>query len=200
MSTITWPTGAEWVPRACQFGLIQPALDSRSPLSGDSKTVELPGARWGLTMELISHRAAQRAQVEALVNRLRGRVNRLAIWHPARPEPIGTLRGSPTTVSTISAGATSVSLNATTGTTLLAGDMLSLNGQLNQVATDTTAASGTMAVSLVVPMRASCAGGSSVTLIRPTGLFVLKASGVAIAYEAGGFSPPVTLELEEVFA
>lgn len=195
----TWPTDRAMQPVSAVFNLLTPSLDSTSPITGDAKEVELLGARWVYSPTFPAQNPADRAKLEAWLNRLAGRVGRLRMWHPGRVLPKGTLRGSPLTVGTTAQHARQVTLAATNGKTLLMGDMIGVGGQLNQVSDDCVASGGQIIVPLVVPMRAQVAGGTAVVLDRPTALFALPNTGVPVPY-APGICPPFAVDLIERFA
>lgn len=179
MTTYTWPTTRLFTPTSVEWRLIPNVIRSNvSPFSGHSQTVEVPGARWAALLNLTANRNADRAQIEAWLNKVRGAANRIALWHHVRPVPRGTLQANTTTTATAASGATSITIAATTGLTLLAGDMLSVataNGksQLVQVTQDTVAVSSSMTVAFTAPLRWSVNNGATVTVVRPTAEFVL---------------------------
>lgn len=182
MTTYTWPTSRVFTPATIEWRLIPNVIRSNvSPFSGHSQTVEVPGARWAALLNLTANRNADRAQIEAWLNKVRGAANRIALWHPVRPLPRGTLQANTTTNATAAAGATSITIAATTGLTLLAGDMISIatansKTQLVQVTQDTAAVSSSMTVAFTAPLRWSVASGAAVVVIRPTAEFVLDDS------------------------
>jgi len=179
MTTYTWPTTRSFKPASAEWRLVPNIIRApMSPFNGHVQTVEVPGARWTCVINLIPHVNADRAEVEAWLNRVRGAANRIAMWHPVRPLPRGTLQANTTTNATAAAGATSITIAATTGLTLLAGDMLSVatensKTQLVQVVTDTVSVAGSMTVAFTAPLRWSVANGAAVVVIRPTADFIL---------------------------
>lgn len=179
MTVYTWPTDRLFVPGTIEWRLVPNIIRSNaSPFSGHMQTVEVPGARWAVLLNLTANRNADRAQIEAWLSKVRGAANRIALWHPVRPTPRGTLQANTTTNATAAAGATSITIAATTGLTLLAGDMLSVatansKTQLVQVTQDTTAVSSSMTVAFTAPLRWSVNSGATVVVVRPTAEFVL---------------------------
>jgi hypothetical protein len=173
-----------------------------SPFNGHMQTVEVPGARWTALLTLTPHRNADRAEVEAWLNKIRGAANRIALWHPMRPLPRGTLQANTTTNATAAAGAVSITIAATTGLTLLAGDMISVatensKTQLVQVVQDATSAASSMTVAFTPPMRWSVANGAAVVVIRPTASFMLD-DAPSIPY-APVVSPGFSISLTEAY-
>lgn len=204
MTTYTWPTSRAFkFATAAEWRLVPNIIrSSMSPFNGHAQTVEAPGARWTAVITLSPHANADRAEVEAWLNRVRGAANRIALWHPVRPVPRGTLQANTTTNATAAAGATSITISATTGLTLLAGDMISIatensKTQLVQVTQDTTAVSSSMTVSFTAPLRWSVASGAAVVVIRPTATFMLD-DAPSIPY-APVVSPGFSLSLTEAY-
>jgi hypothetical protein len=183
MSTITWPVAI--CPAQLAFGLRTNVLVSTSPLNGTIDTLEIPGARWVGSMTLPPATYADQAVREALFSEIGGQANRVALWHFARPEPRGTMRGSPTLSATAAAGATSLSIATTTGNTLLAGDMVKVGSQLVQVIADATAAASVLTVSVRPALRAQVASGGAVSWDKPTTTFILGSPDVLVSYSPG---------------
>lgn len=203
MTTYTWPTTRLFTPTAVEWRLVPNVIRSNvSPFSGHYQTVEVPGARWSCVLSLTANRNDDRAEIEAWLNKVRGAANRIALWHPVRPMPRGTLQANTTTNATAAAGATSITIAATTGLTLLSGDMISVatensKTQLVQVTQDTTAASSSMTVAFTAPMRWSVASGAAVVVIRPTATFMLD-DAPSIPY-APVVSPGFSISLTEAY-
>ena len=203
MTTYTWPTTDGFCPATAEWRLVPNIIRSAmSPFNGHMQTVEVPGARWTALLTLTPHRNADRAEVEAWLNKIRGAANRIALWHPVRPLPRGTLQANTTTNATAAAGAVSITIAATTGLTLLAGDMISIatensKTQLVQVVQDTTSSAGSMTVAFTPPLRWSVANGAAVVVIRPTATFMLD-DAPSIPY-APVVSPGFSISLTEAY-
>ena len=203
MTTYTWPQTQTFVPTTFEWRLVPNIIrSSMSPFNGHMQTVEAPGARWSVVLTLVAHRNADRAEIEAWLNKVRGAANRIALWHPMRPLPRGTLQANTTTNATAAAGAVSITIAATTGLTLLAGDMISIatensKTQLVQVVQDATAAASSMTVAFTPPMRWSVANGAAVVVIRPTASFMLD-DAPSIPY-APVVSPGFSISLTEAY-
>lgn len=200
MSTITWPSTDVFKPAKFEIGLRSNVLISTSPLSGVTQTVELPGARWVVSMTLDPVEWADQAVREALFSQIAGQANRVALWHFVRSAPRGTMRGSPTLSATASAGATSLSITTTAGATLLKGDMVKIGSQLLQVVADATAnGSGAMTATVAPAVRTTVASGQAVSWDAPTSTFILTQSEVRVGYRPG-IGEAISLEFVEVFA
>lgn len=200
MSTISWPATRLFMPQHFEIALRSNVLISTSPLTGATGTVEIPGARWVMSMTLVQRKHERQAEREALLAMIAGQANRVALWHMARPTPQGTMAGSPTLSATAAAGATSLSIATTAGATLLAGDMGKVGSQLVQVVEPATAdGSGAMTANIRPALRAQVASGSAFVWNRPTGLFLLTQQEVRVPYQPS-WGGEISLEFVEVFA
>jgi hypothetical protein len=133
---------------------------------------------------------------QAMVSRLRGRVNHLAAFDPLRIAPLGTMRGTLTLASPLAQGAFSMSVTGgagQAGATLLRGDWLQIGaglaGQLVMVTADATAnGSGVIAVSFENPIRlaAGYIAGTAVTWDRPLGHYKMVDSSSVLSSVDGG--------------
>lgn len=95
---------------AWEFGLARSGTQFRSPYSGTLQAVDFIADRWQVGMMLPPRLFAQAGQCEAFFNRLVGGVNRVRLWHQARPVPRGTLRGSPTLSGAAARGNASIAI------------------------------------------------------------------------------------------
>lgn len=156
----TYDLPAALLPQVASFGLQKAGMQFRSPFNGALQSIDLAAERWmcSITTPPKSHAAAGAA--EAYLNLLAGGVNRVRIWHPARPVPAGTLRGSPTLASGASLGASTLSITgALAGVNLLTGSSFELDANANGYGDGWSAyAAGTTGVvtqGLVAPGNAS---------------------------------------------
>lgn len=145
------------------------------------------------------------ARWRALVHSLRGRVNRLAVWDVANPEPRGTARGAWTAGAAVAAGSSAITINAgasQNGRTLLQGDWIGVQQdsagagrQMLHVQADAVVAGGQMVVQVEPALRLALPAGSPIVWDRPTCLMRRTGSdaswksspGMGQAFE-GGFS------------
>ena len=200
MSLITYPIATApriFRPRSFSAMLQTNQRVHASPFGGSEQVVDLLNDRWMFSLEIAPRNHSEAAQVEAFVGALRGAVNTTALYHFARPAPLGTLTGSPTAQSTAQ-GSASIVLNATTGQTLLAGDLIGVDGLLLQVAANCTAASSAITVPLVNRLRRGITGGTAVTLAHPTAECRL-ASAPRVQY-VSGYSEAMAFDFVEVVA
>jgi hypothetical protein len=193
VSLITLPVG--FCPNS--FSLRQQTTQRAfaSPLGGSEQVIDLDNDRWLVSLTLPNRKFADAAQIEAFIAALRGMTNTVAIYHWIRRVPRGTMRGAPTSQAA-SIGARSLTLNTTAGATLLAGDMIGVNGLLLQVAADAVAnGSGVMAAPIVNSLRTAVAGGTAVAWDKPTAPFRLV-SNSSVQY-IPGYATEVSLDFAE---
>jgi hypothetical protein len=158
-------------------------LQSVSPLSGATQTVEMPGAGWVFDAQWAPRRGTRMDEFEAFLARLRGSSNRFTVWPWHRPVPVGTMRGAPVVAASPPSGDIVLNITTTPGATLLAGDFVGVAGELKQVVVGGTAnGSGALTVEVSPPFRAAPAPGAAITWNRPTATFIAQAApGIAVA-------------------
>lgn len=173
-----------------------------SPYGGGMQVVDLLNDWWTATVTLPPSLHDDAAQLEAWVNALRGMTQVVNLHHLARPEPFGTLRGTPESWGAVR-GARELRVTGTYGQTLNAGDMIGVEGLLLQVA-ETVAFVETISgvpgcayVPLVNSLRKAVVGGvgSAVVWDRPTAPFRLV-SQPAVQY-VPGYAEGLTLDFME---
>lgn len=193
--------------RACRpasLSLYQTPLGgvTRSPLTGDTKTVSSPGGWWSAELTYPDQHQDERGVLEGLIDTITRSEHRLQLWGLSRPQPRGTCNLTGVTVGVAAAQfAQQVTLyGCGAGRTLAAGDMLGIGGQLCRVAFAATAnVSGQMTVQLTGDLRQARAAGTAVVLDRPTALFV-AVDPVQWPASAARRCPGVTVRLVEVSA
>jgi len=214
MTTYTWPTpaatGSAFNHAAASVGFIQNQVMSPSMFNGNVQVVTLPGARLRAQITFPEHSYAQRAALEAFLNRVSGMEHRIALFDMSRSVPRGTIALSSVTMSAASQFATTVTLNnCGANATLLAGDWFRVvlsTGlfQMLQATQDFTAnGSGVMTLTdgIRPGLRSSVAGGAAVVTDHPTALYVImEGDGLMIPRGAGGKCPEFTTELMEMFS
>lgn len=174
MTTYTWPNTRVFTAASAEWRLAPNVFSLPSQFSGHTQTVELPGARWMVRITFTPHNNADRAAVEAFLAKVRGKANRIALWHPKRPVPLGTMRGSPVLAATEPRGETSLAITTTAGATLKAGDMIKVGDTLVMVTDDATAdGAGAITVSVTPGLKAQVTAGAAVSWDRPTATFIL---------------------------
>lgn len=201
MATYTWPSGRAWIPQTVSLGVQTNTKTNTSGLSGATQTVTLPGSRWTMTVTMPAQRWADRRALLAFLVKTGGD-NVIQAGDMTRSRPRGTINTTGITASAASQFATSLTLNGCgASTTLLAGDLLSVGGQLLMNTDDATAsAGGVMTVTVRQMLRAAVTGGAAVTLAGPVALWRLETPDVSTGFESGDIAPPMSFGLIEVFA
>lgn len=190
MTTVAYPSTDAFLVESFSLGLQRNLSQRANPLTRRRKTIEHVGALWVATLNYPPTEYADRAQLEAFWNAATDADIVLSLWHLARPLPRGTLQANTTTSASAAEGASAISINATTGLTLLAGDMLSVvtaaGVQLVQVVANITSVSSVMTgVSFVPPLVAAVNSGAAVVVDKPTSTFRLEEPVVTATYQAG---------------
>lgn len=187
MSLITLP--AAFVPRSVQLDMDTAQRVRAAPFGGSEQATDMLNDRWVMSCSLPDSRSAWGAWREAFIASFRGQTNWVALWHFRRPQPRGTMRGTPTLSGAHAQGIGTLTITGgTAGGTLLAGDMLGVGGLLCMVQSDITLnGSGAGAVAITNRLRVAQSGGAAVTWDKPTALFrLLDSSGVAYAPGVAG--------------
>ena len=171
-----------------------------SPFGGSEQVIDLLNDRWLISMSLPNRLHADAARVESFIASLRGMTNTVNLYHWVRKIPRGTLRGAPVTYFSPAAQGDSQIIIRTVpnleGITLLAGDMIGVDGLLLQVAQDCVSVSdGGILVPLVNKLRRAITVGVPVTWDRPTAPFRLS-SPSSVQY-IPGYAPEVSLDFVE---
>jgi len=167
MAVIAFPA---LVPAEIQLGLRSNVQISTSDLSGYVQTVELPGARWTLSLRMPDLLRANAALMEAYIAQLRGGANRarLPVW--TRLEPLGLWEGSPVVHGASQTGNTLNVRGFDPFTSVKQGDYFNLgtNGQLLMVAADGTSDSGgELAISVEPAIRTAVADATALVSSDP---------------------------------
>lgn len=115
MADYTWPFSDSDARYLCEA--FDEALEFNVELSvsrsGKVSTLSLPGARWRATMQFPDTGLSElvyRRQIEAFLLSLRGGADRLLMWNPLTPQPLGTMRGTVTLAAAVVAGASSAQI------------------------------------------------------------------------------------------
>lgn len=201
MTTYTYPDTVDFAPQGFTWGVRSNDREFVSQFSGSVQTVGIPGTRWAAMLNFNNQSRTARAAVEAFIAKCR-REHRIALWNMARPRPSGTINTSGVTLGADAAQfATQLTLaGCGANTTIKAGDMLGVPGQLFMAAADAQAdGSGAMTVLLTHEVRAAQLTGAAVTLVRPTAEFRLASKDIDFPF-AGTHHPAMAVELVEVFA
>lgn len=184
------------------FGQRRYDMTGSSEATGAEQGRVLGPPRWSLQLVQPPNLSlADAGRWQAMLMKLRGKVNRLAAFDPVRQAPAGTLRGSLTLSGSVAIGATSMALSGSTGT-LLAGDLLQIGtglgtSQLVMVVDDCTQA----AVTFEPPARIGFAGATAVAWSRPLAYFRLAGEASNWSYgPAGRVVTGMSLDLLEAWS
>lgn len=197
MATITYPTtGRAFLQVQWEEGL-EFDIQANRARAGNTTTRELPGARWMATLGVPEDSVPflrERRQLDALLTRLRGGANRLSMYNPALPAPLGGLTGTVVTSGAVGVGANTVTLTGITGGALWRGDLFAFGGQRFMVALDATPSGGSATVTFEPPHRFGASNGAAVTLDRPRTTFMLDTRRVPFNWQGsrlGAYSVPL---------
>ena len=196
MATFDYPAQRHFVPADARVWIAPSVLMSTSPLTGSTRMRDLQGDKWRMTLTFAPQKdKVLAAEREAFWNRA-GLFHTVAIWHPQRPIPRGTMRGAPTLAVAGATGATTLTIATAAGATLLAGDMIGVGGELLQVVLP-AAASGTghLVVTVAPKLKRAKPAGSAVVWNRPPAALAVQ-SPVEIPY-VPGYQPGFTVDLAE---
>jgi hypothetical protein len=166
-----------------------------SPLTGKTRTVSDGGSHWSCTLTVRHLRDEDRAQMQAFLSRLRGRLNRAQL-----PAEVFTKQGTLTALTVNGANQTGTSLvcdgaTPTTGTAK-SGDMISVEGRIYMVVADATAVAGAVTLEVVPPLEGPPTDDAAVDL-TPDGYFTLGSNTVGWSNAPGGFSSFDAIEFIE---
>lgn len=195
---IDWPEDEYMAPMRVEWGLSDPALLNRSVFSGSVQTASDPFARWMVVLQMNNRALNEQHQRAAWLGKLSGRSKRVKLWNHARPEPSGTLRGSPTLSVSAAQFADTITIAGTNGQTLAEGDMIGLGAMLLTVVTGGTVASGTLAVTVAPRLRVAATAGAAIVWDKPKAQFVMTTDRAMVPW-ARGIGEPFSLAFEETW-
>lgn len=181
---LSWP---DWlIPSSFEIGLQRSVIQHKSSITGTFQSVDLGVEFWVINLSTPYRPRGQSGRDEAFFNQLVGGAQPVTMWHFIRPEPKGTMRGTPTLAASAAQFSRSIQIN-TTGT-LLAGDLFSVGGQLIQVAADAAPVAGVLTVQTVNRVRSSLASGLAVTWQRPSAKFSMVEQASAFVHGSSGMA------------
>ena len=119
-----WTTsvGTPIEPSTIEMGIVYNTQVSTSPLSGDVKTLELPGARWRVRMSFNDLEPEETRPLLAWLSDLRGSAGRFLVHDFSHPVP----RGGTTSATYTLGNRTSINLASVVGGSLQVGDLFSI--------------------------------------------------------------------------
>lgn len=194
MATYDFP--AILKPTAASWGLRKSGAFWQSQFNGNSQGSEYIAERWVFSATLAPMIDYQAGSMESFGNVMAGGFHRVRAGHPTRKVPVGTLRGSPTLQTATTRGDSSITLSATSGQTLEAGDLIGVADHLLMVSAACVSSGGVMTVPLVNRVRKTIAAGTDVVWNKPTTLFVCL-SMLNNTTHMPGYAEGLPLDFEE---
>ena len=196
MTIYAWP--AAWRPRSFELRILPNLRSFSGPYTPTTQVLDLLGERWAARLDMVlTTDPIDAAAREAFFDRLKGQAHLVSLWHQRLPVPQGTIRGTPTVMTTIAQLANTANVQTTSGATVRAGDMLGLGSQLVRAMADSSAdGSGGLVLEFQPRARTSIASGTAITWLRPTANFMLR--GDVPTVWVPGLAEGASLELIEV--
>lgn len=212
MTTYAWPG---WCVNRFEMRIEWNTRIFTGPYVPSVQTLDLLGERWFVSMDTtLGTEDLDAGEREAFFDRLRGPVNRIALWNLARPVPLGTfgagqninvVNGSLQPVTVVNAalqvvnvvggtavttgaavkGANTITVTHIAGRTLRAGDMLGINGQLVRVLANVTFSGASATVEFAPRLRADVPSNTVIVYDRPTAVFMLMSNSVPVVHRPG---------------
>jgi len=196
MATIALPS--TFRPETFSMRMATNQVSFSAPFGGSEQVADRLNDRWMATVSIPRRGSDTQASVEAFVNAMRGMTNTCNLWHMQRPVPRGTMRGAPVTGVTAQ-GASQIVIATAVGETLLAGDMIGIDGMLFMAASDCVSNGlGQMTVPLVNRVRRAYTSGLPVVWNKPTAPFRLM-TNASVLYQPG-YAEGVSLDFAEAIA
>ena len=201
MTTLTWPSGRAFGVQSCQVGSFSARSAFAGFFDGHVESLSHNARRLLFTLNLPPCNAADGALREAFFMGLVDSGDWVALAHPHRSEPAGTMRGTPVVETAALAGARTLRVQGIAGDTLVGGDVLGCAGQMLIVGIAGAVADGAglLIVPLALPARAAIADAEAVTWQAPTTTFQLLADSANVGYGRGAWQLPLELRFGEVY-
>lgn len=184
MTDYTWPSTV--IPTSSEWQLVANTAAFVSPLSGTTRTLARGGSRWACSLSCRNLRAEKRATLLAFLTRLEGQRHRVVLPDHAFVKR-GTLAVNPLVKGGGQTGNSLAVDGATAAKTLLAGDWISVGGLLYMVAdTATVDGAGEASIPITPRLRSAPGDNATVTVVSPTGRFLLSGNTLSWSNAAGG--------------
>lgn len=194
MANIIWPENL--CPRTFSLQLEADVRTYAATFGGSELVTDMQSDFWTATMEIDSRSGSEAAALEALVNYIQGGIHTVEFYHFARSLPSGTVSLTSSVVNSAAIGASSITISATSGSTVKAGDIFSAGDLLLMCSEDCVASSNNITVPIVNRLRTTVSAGAFVNFNKPTLKFRhIAASGLKNL--AGSSSSPVTMSFVE---
>lgn len=161
---------ANLLVQSVRFGIKTNTQLFISPLSGDTQTAELPGARWFATYTLSPQKRGDEAVIQAFLVALSGPAGTFYGYDPAGVTPQGAGTGTPKVNGADQVGSSLITDGWTADTLVLkAGDYFTVNTEYKMVTADVTSnGSGQATISFKPNLRSSPADNADITVTNAT--------------------------------
>jgi hypothetical protein len=162
-------TAAEWY-------LNSNTQSHKSPLSGVTQTLGLPGAYWSAVLSFENQEPAAARKLEAFLIGRRGQAVNFSLYDHAHPTPRGQATGTPLVYGSEQTGSQLITEGWTANVTgiLKAGDYIQVGSRLKMVVADANSdALGRSTLQTEPPWRLSPTDGASIITDHPTALMRL---------------------------
>ncbi len=155
--------------QACRWALKTNTLLFTSPLSRETQSLELTGARWEVTYTLTPHNKVEAGVINAFLVGLRGAANSFYGFDPDRKTPQGTGNGTPLVNGASQVGTSLITDGwANSETVLKAGDYFQVGNELKMVTADVTSdGSGNATIAFEPVLRAAPADNATIITTNP---------------------------------
>lgn len=168
MTTFAWPSVK--TPQSALWELRSNTQIFTSPLSQQSQTVELAGAKWYCSVAWNNLSRAEVAPIQALFYKMRGMANTVYLPRFGETAPIGTVTGSITVSSSTGSTATLSS------SSLSIGDFI----QFTNYEVKMIVGKASSVYTIEPPFRTQPTASTSVTYNNPSAIMRLDGTSVAI--------------------
>ena len=168
MTTFAWPSVK--TPQSALWELRSNTQIFTSPLSQQSQTVELAGAKWYCSVAWNNLSRAEVAPIQALFYKMRGMANTVYLPRFGETAPIGTVTGSITVTSSTGSTATLSS------SSLSIGDFI----QFTNYEVKMIVGKASSVYTIEPPFRTQPTASTSVTYNNPSAIMRLDGTSVAI--------------------
>jgi hypothetical protein len=196
----TFPSISRSAPSGYEWRLIANTQAVASPLTGTTRTRQLPGSRWACSLRYDTLEAADAALIEAFLAEMDGMAGRVSLYPYHRLTRRGTLTGTLLVNGASQTGNSLVCDGAGAATTLVAGDFFSVGGELKQIIETCTAdGSGNITLAFRPGIRTSPSDNAAVTYSQPTASFMLAERTQTIVV-AAPLLTSLVMDFVEVFA
>lgn len=190
MTDYTWPSTV--IPSSTTWSLVANTAAYVSPLAGTTRTLARGGDRWGAMVTCNNLTGATRATLIAFLARLRGQTHRVLLKDHAYKRR-GTQAADVLVNGASQTGYSLITDGGTNSATLLVGDWVSVGYQLYMVVADATYnGSGQATLTLNRPLLSSPADNATVSVVTPTGRFLLTDNTVQWTNAPGGLTGTIS--------